>query len=1331
MPSRLWGGCAVALLAALTMAESAVAQLKVAVMPSFNQNQTYGNAELGEPIAVWGRAWGGTAPYTYTLDAGDGAGPSASAAVADPKFIGGDVTYASTGTKTMTLTVTDANNDSVSRSAAIRVFLNPDHDVETNIAIEHGLLYLYKVHVRSGSQVYWNLVSSNSAEYQLGTVGFATLAFEENGHKPGNDFEEDIYAEMVDGGINRILELSSARTTHGTSSFQDHSDGIAVRNVDYLNGNGFGAHLWAGGHATYVNGICGLALALSRDSAADAQAAMIGAGPFAGLSVYTVMQDLTEQLSFAQGDGTSRGGWVYSVTTANSGRDASTQQWPCLFFRGAIDVHGIEPAQWVKDNIDVGFQALQNANGGLGYRNNSSWINSGKTGGALVGWSVAGKDDTHPPVQNAIGYLGDHWFDQGGWNPAQGWAGYFYASYAVKKGLALMDQETIATAQGARNWYDDQCAWLLGKTPDAVHGTINPTRRNLSYSFGQNTDGRWDGAEIFDNRGPALGTANAILILTKGVTVPLPVALINDFTGGTGEALAGVNISVNGGPSFHQGAPDFVINQYQWILRDDDGAGNPVGALDWNSPDYTGVNIVLDRDPGSALLDGLVPGDYHISLRVRDDADPAQFDVTTEVFNVNNDNQGPNAVPIPPGQIAYTGEFVPGGVDVSVTLDGTHSNDPENDPIITYAWDLDGNGTFDDAADQALGDSSSATPTLTFNVATTVEVGLMVCSQDEFDLVQCSQNQARVEIFIADFDLFVVSVSADNIVQGVSADVTVEMDSDLTASITGVQVRLFDGIPPAYGGGGVALGGVETVDFIDDGNGNFVASLTVVGLALNPGTEEVFAFLDSNTAFPEYDESQASNLGLTNVSNQPPTAVCNDINVFADANCSAVVTAEQIGLGSSDIDGDVITYSAVPAGPYAVGVHIVDLTVTDPKGETDTCQATITVTDNIVPVITLNGGDITLECGVDSYAELGASAADNCEVGNVVITGSVTDAPGVYAIAYDVSDINGNPAVTVVRTVTVQDTLPPTVFCPADVTLECNDLTDTTTANTGSATGTDICSGVTISYSDIVTPGCGGSYTITRTWTATDGVGLTDTCVQKINVGDTTAPTLAISANFLDGITPPDAPVSYIITTGDDCSDVTLALSYNSFKLKKDGTRKETGGGSSKSGSSKSGSSKSGSGSKSGSSGFSGSGAVVEIVGNVVTVVYTGGVNNHIEILATATDACGNTTSDVWELVVAKPAKGGSSKSGSSKSGSSKSGSSKGKGSKANEGVGNGVDGNTPGHGPNGGNDDPGNTPGNPGAKAKNDSGSSPAAPAPKKAPKKGKKAKKGKKGKK
>ena len=42
-------------------------------MPSFSQNPNQGNAAINEPIQVWGRIYGGSAPYTtYTLDFGDG-----------------------------------------------------------------------------------------------------------------------------------------------------------------------------------------------------------------------------------------------------------------------------------------------------------------------------------------------------------------------------------------------------------------------------------------------------------------------------------------------------------------------------------------------------------------------------------------------------------------------------------------------------------------------------------------------------------------------------------------------------------------------------------------------------------------------------------------------------------------------------------------------------------------------------------------------------------------------------------------------------------------------------------------------------------------------------------------------------------------------------------------------------------------------------------------------------------------------------------------------------------------------------------------------------------
>lgn len=77
--------------------------------------------------------------------------------------------------------------------------------------------------------------------------------------------------------------------------------------------------------------------------------------------------------------------------------------------------------------------------------------------------------------------------------------------------------------------------------------------------------------------------------------------------------------------------------------------------------------------------------------------------------------------------------------------------------------------------------------------------------------------------------------------------------------------------------------------------------------------------------------------------------------------------------------------------------------------------------DVTAPVITLNGSAaITLTVG-DSYTDQGATATDNID-GTYSVTGigSVdTSSAGVYTITYDATDLAGNHAVQVTRTVTV------------------------------------------------------------------------------------------------------------------------------------------------------------------------------------------------------------------------------------------------------------------------------------------------------------------------
>jgi hypothetical protein len=81
------------------------------------------------------------------------------------------------------------------------------------------------------------------------------------------------------------------------------------------------------------------------------------------------------------------------------------------------------------------------------------------------------------------------------------------------------------------------------------------------------------------------------------------------------------------------------------------------------------------------------------------------------------------------------------------------------------------------------------------------------------------------------------------------------------------------------------------------------------------------------------------------------------------------------------------------------------------------------------PVITLLGEtEIVLECGVGTFFDPGATAEDAFGTDLLVdIGGDIVDPmqPGIYTVTYDATDRYGNAADQVIRTVIVQDTLPP------------------------------------------------------------------------------------------------------------------------------------------------------------------------------------------------------------------------------------------------------------------------------------------------------------------
>jgi glucose/arabinose dehydrogenase/PKD repeat protein len=100
-----------------------------------------------------------------------------------------------------------------------------------------------------------------------------------------------------------------------------------------------------------------------------------------------------------------------------------------------------------------------------------------------------------------------------------------------------------------------------------------------------------------------------------------------------------------------------------------------------------------------------------VSLHVGPNGDLFYADLTGTIYRVSyyTGNQPPLA--------SAQANQLSGAVPLSVTFDGTESSDPDGDPI-SYGWDLDGDGQYDD--------STAATPSRTYTQPGSYTIGLKV-----------------------------------------------------------------------------------------------------------------------------------------------------------------------------------------------------------------------------------------------------------------------------------------------------------------------------------------------------------------------------------------------------------------------------------------------------------------------------------------------------------------------------------------------------------------------------------------------------------------------------
>lgn len=257
----------------------------------------------------------------------------------------------------------------------------------------------------------------------------------------------------------------------------------------------------------------------------------------------------------------------------------------------------------------------------------------------------------------------------------------------------------------------------------------------------------------------------------------------------------------------------------------------------------------------------------------------------------------------------------------------------------------------------------------------------------------------------------------------------------------------------------------------------------------------------------------------------PPTVTCPaSLTIFTgNNNCNTPLPAFQ---GASSSDNCVVSsFTQTPLPGFVVSGHntvqVVTYLATDAAGNTASCTTTVTLKDNIVPEITCPP-NTTITANANCSGVVGAfspvTISDNCTANPTVqqspAAATVITLNTSQVVTLTTDDGNGNTNFCTFEVV-LKDLTPPSITCPANVTL----------------TADGNCSGIVGAYSAVtVSDNCNANPTVTQNpvsstvlnghndletvvLTADDGNGNTTSCSLTVILRDITKPVITCPAN--------------------------------------------------------------------------------------------------------------------------------------------------------------------------------------------------------------------------